>query len=116
MSSGQYNVDLTVQGNIIFNLPSDHKKNVKKVRNKISSNFKKQVKGRDGMCMCCGETDKPLEVHHIMPVSLYDDLECDMGNVVSLCQSCHGRYHKEYGEGDAVCFGEFMKRYGKRYP
>lgn len=110
MSSG--NIELNVHGNIIINLPNQKKK-VKNLRQKITNSFKKEVKRRDGMCVCCGATEK-LEVHHIMPVSLYDDLECDMGNVVSLCSSCHSKYHKEYDVGDAVCFADFMKRYAKR--
>ena len=79
--------------------------------------FKKKVKARDTVCQCCGEIDVNghLEVHHIMKLANYQDLACDLGNGIALCQKCHRKYHDEYEEVNAVTFAEFMKRFAKRY-
>ena len=77
------------------------------------SNTKKKVKGRDGICQCCGDDGGGhLEVHHILPISSYKDLACDMGNMISLCQRCHKKYHDTYSEVNAITFTEFIKLYG----
>lgn len=39
-------------------------------------------------CQACGR-DSNLEVHHIVPVHVADDLELDMGNLITLCEKCH---------------------------
>lgn len=77
--------------------------------------MKKEVRSRDIHCQCCGEQDKKLQVHHILPLSRYPELSCDSSNMICLCKECHDRYHKEYkGNEGAVSFSEFMRRYGKR--
>lgn len=92
-------------------------KQVQKLRSTTEmKTIKKQVRKRDIHCQCCGEMDKQLQVHHIMPLSDYPELNCDEGNLICLCQSCHNRYHNEYkDEGiNAVTFSHFMKRYARR--
>ena len=93
-----------------------NERKTKTIRGSSSLNtFKKRIRGRDIKCQCCGEDSKHLEVHHILPLSEYKDLACDDGNAVGLCQSCHRKYHQEYkGEVNAVTFGEFLRRFGKR--
>lgn len=50
-----------------------------------------QVIARDGACVRCGTTGtqaNPLSVHHVVAKALGGD--DDMGNLVTLCKSCHG--------------------------
>lgn len=77
---------------------------------------KKKVKSRDGCCICCGEVDKQLQVHHIFPKSSYPNLSADENNMICLCQSCHDKYHRMYNlkECNPVSFAKFLKDYGKR--
>ena len=72
---------------------------------------KKEVKKRDKVCQCCGAfTD--LEVHHIFPVANYKDLASDMNNMVTLCKSCHARYHNRYELEDSnpLSFAKFLRK------
>ncbi len=82
---------------------------------KVSS-AKKQVKSRDGRCVCCGEMEKQIQVHHILPIAKYPELAADMGNMICLCQSCHSRYHQMYEDENvnAVTFAKYLKDYGTR--
>ncbi len=36
-------------------------------------------------------------VHHIIPRTLRPDLELDLDNLISLCDSCHNKEHPERG-------------------
>lgn len=76
--------------------------------------IKRSVKNRDdNKCQVCGEADKPLECHHIMPVSKYPELEGDLSNIITLCQSCHRNYHNKFEKAiGAVSFAKFMRDYG----
>lgn len=60
--------------------------------------------------------DKPLEIHHILPVAKYPQLASDKGNMIALCQSCHRKYHDKYDDADvnAVTFAKYLKDYGNR--
>ena len=73
--------------------------------------MKKAVKQRDDhQCQCCGEKDKILEVHHIFPQSRYPELIHNSSNMITLCQSCHTKYHKQYeGTEGAVSFVQYIK-------
>ena len=79
------------------------------------SNAKKKVKERDKVCQCCGDFNDILEIHHIFPVSKYPELAADMGNMITMCQSCHARYHNRYELEDVnpLTFTEFMKKNSK---
>lgn len=44
-------------------------------------------------CMLCGETDRPLELHHNDYSRLGGELLTD---VLPLCDDCHGRHHGEF--------------------
>jgi len=51
------------------------------------------VKRRDGYrCVDCGMKDVILHAHHIL--SLSKGGTNDLGNLKSLCESCHARYHE----------------------
>ena len=74
---------------------------------------KKNVRLRDVRCQCCGEADKIIEVHHILPVAKYPELVSDERNMICLCQSCHSKYHQvfENMEG-ADTFAKFIRDNG----
>lgn len=76
--------------------------------------IKRGVKTRDdNCCQVCGERDKPLEVHHIFPQSRYPNLAWDTSNLITLCQSCHRKYHDKFeGAEGAVSFAKFMRDIG----
>lgn len=42
-------------------------------------------------CQMC-ETDKKLEVHHIVPWHVSTDLRYDPENLITLCRACHFRF------------------------
>ena len=51
------------------------------------------------LCECClkeGRLTPVEEVHHILPVSQGGDHRD--GNLMSLCQSCHTKIHRELGD------------------
>lgn len=77
---------------------------------------KKNVKQRDKICKCCGNEELETEIHHIFPVSQYPELASNTGNMITLCQSCHARYHNRYDLDNAnpVTFIEFMMNNAKR--
>lgn len=46
-------------------------------------------------CELCGEDDKKeLQLHHIIPISIYGCNRLD--NLMCVCKSCHRRLHKAY--------------------
>jgi hypothetical protein len=48
---------------------------------------------RDGFkCMCCGATDKTLNVNHLEYVG--EPWECDLDKLETLCEPCHRRRRK----------------------
>jgi len=113
---------LTVHGDLIlnfYNTDDDEvtvEKSTSKVRNTPAvANAKKRVKNRDKCCQVCGEMDKILEVHHIFPVAKYPDLVANEGNMITLCQSCHRKYHDLYeGSEGAESFAKFIRDYGDK--
>lgn len=40
---------------------------------------------------------KNLIVHHILPREQYPELELELSNLISLCESCHNKRHPEKG-------------------
>jgi len=56
----------------------------------FNNNLKEFVRNRDnGTCQECGalETNKAHDVHHID----YDKSNSDTNNLITLCESCHGK-------------------------
>jgi hypothetical protein len=45
----------------------------------------------DNTCQGCGATDAPLQVHHIVPLGAGGSNA--RSNLITLCESCHGRVH-----------------------
>jgi hypothetical protein len=55
----------------------------------VRNNFLKE----NAVCACCG-SDQDIQVHHVKPFHLYEELELDPTNLISLCMSkeeCHLR-------------------------
>ena len=60
------------------------------------SDWAEQVINRDGKCVIC-DSKQNLESHHLFKVNKYDDAYLDLNNGITLCQSCHEKYHDKYG-------------------
>lgn len=92
--------------------------------------FKEAIRKRDGSCVLCHQ--EAIDVHHIEPYLLAEDLRLDEKNCVLLCDQCHARadnkhhqknikpllqnYIKElYKETETLLdFPQFSKGYTKR--
>lgn len=66
--------------------------------NKHWSPTKTKALTRDNyMCQECKKNGKyitdNLEVHHIVPIKENFDLALDLGNLITLCRSCHKKAH-----------------------
>lgn len=62
--------------------------------------WRKQVYERDNYtCQCCGDNKgHNLNAHHIKPYKLYKESRFDVENGITLCESCHKKFHKIYGK------------------
>lgn len=76
------------------------------------SGVRKLALARDRCCLKCG-TDKCLVAHHILPKSLYPELEYELENFGILCLDCHVRLHKEIPLAFMVPEGDYFKRWLK---
>lgn len=63
------------------------------------SKWRKLVYRRDNFtCQACGDTaGGNLVAHHILNYSEYKELRTDVDNGVTLCKSCHVKFHNQYG-------------------
>jgi len=60
-----------------------------------SSNIKKVLISKKGMCEICGFAFKPiLQIHHILPISFYGNNLGD--NIICVCPNCHKTLHSLY--------------------
>jgi len=53
-------------------------------------------------CKKCGIFGKNLRIHahHLYNFKEYKELRCDVGNGVTMCESCHVRFHNIYGRAN----------------
>ena len=51
-------------------------------------------------CQCCGDMGNKLNVHHLDGYNWCEEKRIDINNGVTLCEDCHGDFHKIYGYGD----------------
>lgn len=59
--------------------------------------WRRDVLNRDhNTCIQC-KVSKNLEVHHIYSYTKYSELRTDVDNGVTLCKSCHVKFHSRYG-------------------
>lgn len=61
--------------------------------------FRKAVFKRDKQCVLCG-SKKNKVVHHLDGYSKYPEKRTDTDNAVTLCESCHKKFHSFYGYGN----------------
>ncbi len=65
-----------------------------------SAEYKKwrlDVFKRDGfICVCCGETGKRLNAHHILGFKKYPSMRLVIKNGVTLCEECHIELHRKH--------------------
>lgn len=112
---GQNNMDIAVYGDVhIHTAETKEEINLHTIRTSDTVTFaKKNVKMRDRCCQICGEIDKPLECHHILPVAKFPSLADDETNMIVLCQHHHRKYHELYeGSEGADTFAKYMRDYG----
>ncbi len=78
----------------------------RKLKQKYSlgiSRWKRRVVKRDNYtCQCCGFVgrlnDGKLNAHHINNFKDHEELRVDTDNGITLCVSCHKKFHLEYGK------------------
>lgn len=58
------------------------------VRDSKWSSVRKEFLVTHCECAACGKTKK-LQVHHILPVHIYPELELNHNNLITLCAKCH---------------------------
>ena len=51
----------------------------------------------DYTCGRCKQKGGRLEAHHLLAFARYPELRLDISNGVTLCKSCHHKFHKENG-------------------
>jgi len=51
----------------------------------------------DYTCQVCGKLGGKLHAHHIKPVVEYPELAYDFNNLISVCEECHKKLHKQLG-------------------
>jgi len=50
-------------------------------------------------CQNCGKKEK-INAHHVKSFSKYPELRIDINNGITLCESCHKKWHREHGRGN----------------
>ncbi len=73
--------------------------------------WRKAVFARDGWnCQRCRESGGKLHPHHILNFAEHSELQFVADNGITLCESCHKTFHKEYGFGsnNESQLGEFL--------
>ena len=59
-------------------------------------------------CQKCKVKGGKLVAHHILPYALFKELRFEVENGITLCETCHDRYHKVWGH-DEGCNSKTMK-------
>lgn len=63
--------------------------------------WRKEVFERDGYtCQVCGKIGKNLNAHHLWSFADHEDSRFVVDNGVTLCRSCHRKFHSIFGMGD----------------
>lgn len=70
-----------------------------KIRNSLESKkWKNNVFARDNWtCQKCERRGIELQAHHILGFSQFPRLKFEINNGITLCRSCHGKFHQVYG-------------------
>jgi len=69
-----------------------------------------KIRKRDKICQKCNSTEK-LHAHHIFNYDFYPEKSLDLDNGITLCETCHKKFHKLYGkiENNIEQLNEFLK-------
>lgn len=68
------------------------------MQTKEYKNWRNEVYKRDDYtCVVCGQVGYDLVAHHIKNYSKYEELRTDIGNGVTMCESCHLDFHNKFG-------------------
>nr|DAK65601.1 MAG TPA: NinG protein [Caudoviricetes sp.] len=63
--------------------------------------FVKACLARDNYtCQCCGQKHGDLKVHHLDGYNWCKEKRTDVTNGITLCETCHGNFHMQYGLGN----------------
>jgi len=63
--------------------------------------WRKLVYNRDKYtCQVCKRRNVRLNAHHILGFSKFRNLRYDVDNGITLCSSCHWKFHKKYGKSN----------------
>lgn len=83
--------------------------------------WSKQVRERDNYtCKVCGKSSKDevtIVAHHLESYDVNEELRLDVNNGVTLCNSCHNRFHNLY-KGQKTTkeqFDKWFKKYGSEF-
>lgn len=77
---------------------AERKENEKRCRSNKTKVWRKKVMKRDNYtCQVCGKYNGKLAAHHIYSYHSHKSLRYTTSNGVTLCTTCHKKFHKEFG-------------------
>lgn len=62
----------------------------------------------DFTCRSCGNRGGQLNAHHIWPFQRFPERMYDVGNLITLCKTCHTAFHKAAGGHVKIAIGPFF--------
>jgi len=91
-----------------------------KIRKSVDyKNWRKKVFERDDYtCQECGQKGYELRAHHIYDFTNNKDLRLDVNNGITLCDKCHKKLHKKYGNrtsGEEIPFLTTIRKINRYY-
>lgn len=79
---------------------TDEERQARDMQNGEIRKWREKVYKRDDYtCQICHEKGGKLNAHHIYSWDKYEDKRFDVKNGVTLCESCHKKFHISYGYG-----------------
>lgn len=73
-----------------------------------SKMWAQDIKKRDSKkCTICG-SKKELEAHHIYGISQYPHLTAELNNGITLCKTCHNKYHEQYKDINPITWTHYI--------
>lgn len=79
---------------------TDEERQARDMQNGEIRKWRNKVYKRDGYtCQICQQKGGKLNAHHIYSWDKYKDKRFDIDNGITLCESCHRKFHRLYGYG-----------------